>query len=48
MAVFGDCSGGAMVLHLAHIGTGIDKVPSFHSSLGAKFQLGKIMVMQGW
>ena len=37
-----------MVLHLAHIGAGIDKVPSFHSSLGAKFQLEKIMVMQGW
>lgn len=41
MAVFGDCSGGAMVLHLAHIGTGIDKVPSFHSKPGCKIPAGK-------
>ncbi len=36
MAAIGYCFGGAMVLHLARIGTDIDGVVSFHGSLGTK------------
>ena len=35
-AAIGYCFGGAMVLHLARIGTDIDGVVSFHGSLGTK------------
>ena len=35
-AAIGYCFGGAMVLHLARIGTNIDGVVSFHGSLGTQ------------